>query len=72
MPDIREDMLVSLMGTFADTANVDYSLSSVVRFRLQQTSGSCRFPFSVIYIYMLPFYEKIKHKTNNGGPGDFP
>jgi hypothetical protein len=43
------------MGTFAETAIVDYRLSfsdhgkqtSVFRFRLQQTNASLPFPFSV-------------------------
>jgi hypothetical protein len=43
------------MGTFAETAIVDYRLSfadqwkqtSVLRFRLQQTNGSLLFQFSV-------------------------
>jgi hypothetical protein len=43
------------MGTFAETAIIDYRLSfadlgketSVLRFRLQQTNGSLLFAFSV-------------------------
>ncbi len=59
------------MGTFDETAIVDYSLSfadqekqtSVFHFRLQQTNGSCRFRFPYIHIhtYMyIYFYGKWK------------
>ncbi len=50
------------MGTFADTANVDYGLSftdqgkqtEVCRFRLQQTNRNCCFPY--IHIYSICKY----------------
>jgi hypothetical protein len=36
------------MGTFADTANVDYlKQTSVFRFRLQETNENLSLPFSV-------------------------
>jgi hypothetical protein len=48
------------MGKFAETANANYRLAfvdqgkqtSVFRFHLQQTNGSCRFCFPYIYIYI--------------------
>jgi hypothetical protein len=49
------------MGTFAETAIVDYSLSfadqrkqtSVFNFRLQQTEGNLRFPYVPFSVYRI-------------------
>jgi hypothetical protein len=48
------------MGTSADAANVGYHVSFA-----DQGKQTSVFRYSVFRIYILPFYEKIKRKTED-------
>jgi hypothetical protein len=69
------------MGTFAETALVDYRSSltdhgkqaSFSRFRLHQTNRSLPFPFSICAKQNLPFsVSSVSNGKGNGSPSDFP